>query len=136
MDLTLFGIDNDVKPLQPLNAEFPMEVIPSGHSIFESAEQPLNSLSEILITPAGNFIEESFLHPEKTPVPHESTSSGKVIVARLLQLAKAELPTDLTLFGIFISSSAERVWNLYFIKCRKTLELIISYGSNTFRQLY
>ena len=69
MEVTLLGMVNEVRPLQPWKAELPMEV-----------------------TLLGMVTEVRPLQPEKAELPMEVTLLAIVREVRALQLEKAELP--------------------------------------------
>ena len=77
-----------VKPLQPLNAQQPMLVTPSGIVTLVRPLQPSKVLPPMLVTP-----------------------SGIVTLVRPLQPLNASLPMSVTLFGIFTETMSGQSWN-------------------------
>ena len=63
MEVTPVGMVTDVKPLQPLNALFPMKVTPVGMVIEVKPLQPLNAPFPMEVTPVGMLTEVKPLQP-------------------------------------------------------------------------
>ena len=111
IEVTLFGIVIEVKPLQYENAEEPIEVTLLGIIVDLQPEiRVLVSLSIIalqssresyLILPSSTIILVNPL-PENASSPIDVTLFGIVIEVKPLQSENAEEPIDVTLLGIVI----------------------------------
>ena len=63
MEVTLFGMVTEVKPLQPLNAPHSMEVTLFPMVTEVKLLQPLNALPPMEVTPVGMVIDVKRLQP-------------------------------------------------------------------------
>ena len=99
-----------VNPVQFLNAEEPTVVRLSGNVMFRKLAQLRKALSPMDVMPDGRLISDSALQSENVPISIIVTFWGISTCLRLVQEAKAYLPIDVREADKFNVVSAVQSW--------------------------